>query len=107
MGIAMSATITIDHRQRLFHQARLFAVGAVLAITATGTAIVVAQSGDDSTATKQPPAATASAASAHSDPLVTRYGSQPATDAPTDPFITRFGTQPQGYDALRVYNGRR
>jgi hypothetical protein len=107
MEIAMSATITIDHRQHLFHQARLFAVGALLAVTATGTAIVVAQSVDDSATTKHPPAATASAGAAHSDPLVTRFGSQPATDTPTDPFVTRFGTQQQSYDGLRMYDGRR
>jgi hypothetical protein len=107
MGTDMSATITIDHRQHLFHQARLFAVGAVLVIGASATAIVVAQSGDDSAATKHPPAATASAGAAQSDPLVTRFGAQPATDAPTDPLVTRYGTQAPSYDGLRLYGGRR
>jgi hypothetical protein len=103
----MSATITIDHRQHYFQKARRFAVGALIAMTATGTAIVVAQSRDDGAATKHPPAATASAVAAQSDPLVTRYGSQPAPDASSDPFVTRFGTQPQGYDDVREYGGRR
>ena len=103
----MSATITLDRRLHLFHQARLFAAGAVLAIAAGGTAIVVAEASNDSAA-KHPAVVVPAGTSEHSDPLVTRYGSQPATDAPSDPLVTRFGKQTIGsYADLQFYQGRR
>jgi hypothetical protein len=104
----MSATITLDRRLHRFHQARLLAVGAVLAIAAGGTAIVVAEAGNDGAATKHPAVVVPAGTAGHSDPLVTRYGSQPATNAPIDPLVTRYGKQTIGsYDDLRLYQGRR
>jgi hypothetical protein len=103
----MSATITLDRRLHLLRQVRMFAVGAIIALAAGGTAIVVAEASNDSAA-KHPAVGVPVGTSEHSDPLVTRYGSQPGTDAPTDPLVTRFGKQTIGsYDDLRLYQGRR